>query len=134
MAWFNIEHSCGHVERVRIYDADRREAEDKAEWMATRPCMDCVREERDAAARATDAKLDMAPLTGSEKQVAWAETIRSRTMAQAQAKLRAAERKGRTGAADGWRDVVDAISSQASAAWWIEHRYEGLRALSGKEL
>lgn len=70
----------------------------------------------------------MQTLTGSEKQVAWAETVRADLLAQVDAtiaKMDAAnpnpDDKGRA-----VREQVIAarerMSRQTSAAWWLDHR------------
>ena len=82
MAKYQIEFSCGHTETRDIIGrvSDR---ESKAEWMAQGLCSECWEEEKKrqfeeqkmkAAEEAREYGLP--ELTGSEKQIAWANTLR----------------------------------------------------------
>ena len=68
-----------------------------------------------AAATAELADLTILPLDGSERQVAWAETIRAD-------KLVAVRRSLADPTAAGAHPALDALCRQDNARWWIEHR------------
>ena len=70
MAKINITHSCGHESRIDVY-GPVKDRQRKADRIAERPCRDC------AAAEAASANADLPALTGSPKQIAWAEQIRA---------------------------------------------------------
>ncbi|WP_302593575.1 hypothetical protein [Faecalibaculum rodentium] len=76
--WFDVIYGCGHTGRVQIYGkSDEREKE--AARYIYRLCPECLQKERDAANQAAAAKNSAAglpTLTGSPKQIAWAEVIR----------------------------------------------------------
>jgi hypothetical protein len=128
MAKYRITRTCGHPETLQIAGPvagrDRQ-----AEYESGRLCYECYKAEqakqRTAASQtaAEAAKASGLPsLTGSDKQVAWAETIRAvavqslnalRPMLQA-----APDRK----AADIAIGIIDATLARTSAHDWIESR------------
>ena len=77
MAKYTIPHSCGHSETVQLYGkhTDRSRYMDNAE---RRQCRDCY----NASLVAKTADMGLPALTGSDKQVAWAETIRAKETAR----------------------------------------------------
>ena len=83
MAQYNIRHTCGHEETVQIYGTNvHGERQRKAEWLESKPCRDCerkvMREENLTGA---------AELTGSDKQVSWANDLRAKAIGDIKAKL-----------------------------------------------
>lgn len=85
MALTDITYHCGHTARIQIYGTNTHgERDRKAAWYATIDCPDCHR--RHAAAWCAD--NGCAPLEGSPRQVAWAETIRRDTPAVREATAR----------------------------------------------
>ena len=82
MAKYSITFKCGHDEEIQLTGkvSDR---EEKIAWMEeNRVCADCYRAEQDTKHQATneqakESNKEMATLEGSDKQVAWAETIRA---------------------------------------------------------
>lgn len=101
-----VNYRCGHTGIVDIYGAVIDRAR-KAQYIGeTEICPDCLRAERAAAslAAAAAAKAMALPsLEGSEKQIAWAESIRAAKLQAAAAKLAAA------------RSVVARMVSEARA-------------------
>lgn len=96
MAKYEIHHCCGHVRTVNLYGktADRNRT---IEWLESQPCPDCKREEENEANAKKAAAENRPVLTGSEKQVAWANTIRENTISTITAdRCTAAERKLRS--------------------------------------
>lgn len=82
MAQYNVTHVCGHDHTHRLFGPTRQR-----EWRLTRleveSCPGCASAARVAAREAENAKAAEAAkaaglptLTGSEKQIAWAETVR----------------------------------------------------------
>lgn len=70
-----------------------------------------------------------AQLTGSEKQVAWAEQIRAEKLVQAEAAVTSVEKmanRGNPNAARALPKVQAGLAfaqQQTSARWWIDNRY-----------
>lgn len=82
MAWYTVEHACTHEARHQLF-GKVSEREWRLERMEGDLCPDCLKEKRDKeiaeenAKSAERAKEAMLPeLAGSEKQIAWATTIR----------------------------------------------------------
>lgn len=127
MALYNIKHSCGHTSEAQIYGPNSRgQREWKARQLAGEPCPDCraatyrALNER-AAAVATSA--GWRPLTGSERQIAWAETIRADKVAELADYITSDPR-----VPDWARDTLlgiytEALLRETSAAEWISSRH-----------
>ncbi len=125
MAKYMVIHSCSHSEQVELYGKEA-ERERKITWLQREPCSACNRSEQVARASAQAAELGLAALIGSEKQIAWAATIRQefvnefeRRFAQAQGSPEEAVRARTT--------FMAIINRRSDARFWIDHRSEGIR-------
>lgn len=90
MAKYEVEHACGHTETHNLTGPHKNR-----EWWLenvgpSRLCSDCFQEEKQkqhaeqSAQAAESAKASGLPeLTGSPKQIAWAETLRASFLASA---------------------------------------------------
>lgn len=150
MAHYDITHACGHDERIELF-GKTSERERRIEWLQERPCTECWKKERAAEAEARRNKeaamiveklgndsadavnaLSNATCTleGSAKQVAWAEDIRTKCIAQALDQLRdlvariPAKVTARQSAALAahCNAIASLIANKTSAAWWIDNR------------
>ncbi len=75
MAKYLVKHICGHtVEHQLFGKLDERYR--YLDYLATKVCDDCYRANRDAAADIAKTKRGLPDLTGTPKQIAWANTIR----------------------------------------------------------
>lgn len=113
MALYTIDYQCGHPREEQIYGTDvRGQRQAEADRRGNRPCPDCRRREANNRAHEAIAGIELPPLTGSDKQINWAESIRARTLEQ-------------TGTEDTrlWHALH--TSELTRAAWWIEHRNRG---------
>lgn len=87
MAKYTVAHSCGHEETHQLF-GPQRGRDSKIAWLQRRPCEGCRAEAR-AKANAEQSKRDgeaahaagLPVLRGSERQCAWAETIRREKLA-----------------------------------------------------
>ncbi|MFD3970374.1 hypothetical protein [Streptomyces cyaneofuscatus] len=107
-----------------------------AAWLAEQPCPECRRETRKRrrgeeaeAAAAAARECGWPPLSGSVKQVAWAERVRAEAITSMQGRItaRVGEECGRA-AAEAWTAVA---LRQTEAAWWIDNRDVAVRAVNG---
>jgi len=117
MAWTTINHSCGHTEQHQLYGPGR-DRERKAAWMAKDVCSDCRASDlAKANAEAADAasEIGFAPLTGSDKQVAWATKIR---LDYYNALIEAYG----PNVVDGRNIAAEFLSVEIKAGWWIDHK------------
>lgn len=117
MNW-EVVHSCGHIETHSIVADFSYVAETRARQLKRRKCAACYGTSKAAKAAdqaitdsATLAGVDLPVLSGTERQVAWAETIRRERLA-------AAMRKD--------ADAARFYFGQAEAKWWIDHREQPL--------
>ena len=126
MAQYGITRSCGHRETVRVGGPTRQRPYLLARE-EERLCYACWQERAEkqraaetAAAAAVAAAQGLPALTGSPKQVAWAESLRREKLARIDAALAGAALTAEEKAeAD---RVVAKVRAQAEARYWIDHR------------
>lgn len=127
---YEVKMSCGHVETVELFGktADR---ERKIAWLEKNGiCEECKKAEREAADRAAaeSAKENgWAELKGSEKQIAWAESIRAEKMAEME-KMPAAN--DQTNAIK--EKIMETMAGINESRWWIDSRNDAAAALVKK--
>lgn len=134
MAKYQIEHTCGHIVTHNLTGKGSYRDWKKSQ-LESEICSDCWKANAAEAAAAKTAEVGLVPLSGTEKQVAWANSIRleklaeiDKTVAEIKAVPASATEKGQRnmGKLDG---VVGAIRSKESASWWIDARYESGRSI-----
>lgn len=141
MAWYYGTYSCGHEGRTNIV-GPTKDRERKIEWHFSGLCPDCHKkkqeEERKSAnkeAAKKSAEMELPELSGTEKQVAWANTLRIKAIDRINsrcAKMETAlKEKGLDtipGEGIGMKEVYDSvqffIQSHSDARYWIEIRDE----------
>lgn len=154
MAWTTINYSCGHVGQVQMY-GKHSERGRKVVWMEKNVlCDECAAKARDEGNRkaaATNAEAGLPSLTGTEKQVAWAESLRraayqlltadkaameivSRVVTRGQSlgltpeMLKAAHIDSRETAAAMLRELIGKMfAAQVTASFWINNREQAHR-------
>lgn len=140
MAQYTITRSCGHTESVQIYGTNSHgERERKAQYEASKACAECYKaqlaQERQASAEAgaqVAADAGLAPLTGSDKQVAWANQIRGKFLAELdgiKAQAAAAGQDWDSPVAAETRALVDKVLAHTDSSWWIDNRSKDLRQM-----
>ena len=110
-----ITHACGHGQ-IHYLAGFASQQERKARWLRTTKCKTCFLDDKrseqaeaTAGASAAVAHLDLPSLSGSDRQIAWATTIRATRMAALVTKA---------GGAHDHRALILMIE----AKWWIDHR------------
>lgn len=141
MAWYTINHHCGHTAEVNLTGTNvHGQRERRAAALAKRPCPNCQATSKaannalvstNAATLAAEAGLPELS-GGSPKQIAWAETIRMDTRAQVedlrQRLLAALDIPGEDAElARRSLDALDEVERRTMAAnpyatWWIDRR------------
>lgn len=127
MSLYDVTYGCGHDDRVQIYGTNAHgERNRKAAWYSTIPCPECRRKARalESEENAEWARANgCAPLSGSPRQVAWAETIRARAI---RGFSRIIEDKRSSGMPEGSLQAAEAalsaLKARSDAGWWIDHR------------
>jgi hypothetical protein len=133
MAKYEITHTCGHeVEHNIAGKIDDRPR--KAQWLREQPCRDCQQQDKIAVAREQTARVEQSrelpELSGSEKQVRWAQDIRAAWLVQVEEfyteGTRRAKAAGKEDTNGLLRNLVDSVVAQATtetaAKFWIDHR------------
>jgi hypothetical protein len=134
MAQYNVNHVCGHSQEHVLY-GPHKERDRKLEWLKGQLCAECWKAEKAAkllaegqAAAQANADAGLPALTGSEKQIAWAEQIRKPVMAVAEeyASRPVTNPKLSEMARGELQDLAALIASelrgQTAAKWWIDNR------------
>lgn len=122
--------TCGHTFEVRTYKANRREADSFEAWAAENiiECNDCAKARKEAQHAEENAKAaqianenEYPELQGTEKQIAWANTIREKAMATIEEYYNNSKRDGEMYQYQK-QAVISVTLSRVNASWWIDHR------------
>lgn len=120
MAKYTITHKCGHIEEVQLFgkmeDRERRIA-----YLEAEECDECRKAKANAAAVAAKKERGLPDLAGSEKQVAWANTIREQVYKALDCLAPYTDKEQVKTIVDGWREKMNA---QTQAKWWIDNRFD----------
>jgi hypothetical protein len=110
-----ITHACGHMQDHHI-EGFTNQRERKKRWLASpqwRSCFNTQKqaEHADAAARngLSIDHLTLSALTGTDRQVSWAESIRAQRLAACIA-------------TDLGGDIVEVLMAGQDTRWWRDHR------------
>ena len=130
-------YACGHEGAVQIY-GPTKEHERKKSYIFSHLCPECEklefqkkRDEANKKSMAAAAELGLPALTGSEKQIAWATTIRNEQMEFVNSLVK--EREGfRVKISneilitiEEWKKAFETImETETSSKFWIENREE----------
>ena len=135
MSRYTITHACGHQEVHQIYGPykSRPARQDALEQRICPKCQGAEKEAGNTAALGANPAAGLPALTGSPKQICWAETIRAEALADLQTLIEAhcAEAKHRDYSDDQIAEtrsrhaaaIAQVTSSQTTAAWRIDHRH-----------
>lgn len=128
MAKYTVTHTCGHTVAVQLYGPNK-DRERKLAAMRDTICDACYKAQKDAehaaanaAAAAANAAEGLPALVGSEKQIAWAESLRADRLAAIKhdPKVLPATKAM----------LLEMLAEVDEAVWWIETRSYGLTQLS----
>ena len=139
---YDINYSCGHMATVQLYGSEQ-ERERKIEWLKTQTCPECQKAERqkeyaaeNTQARARSNEMGLPKITGTDKQTAWAESIRIKCLdaidtalkddADRFSRLSDEDKKQYRQAHEAGKEKMNLFSSwllsHVEAKWWIENR------------
>lgn len=130
MAKYDITRKCGHVEVVQIAGPVNGR-ENKAQFEATKICKDCYLAKMEAerlqeAQKALEQGQYLPALTGSEKQITWALTIRQGVLSRQSEIADMIEAKtpeaNKARAYEILSQAVKNLENQTAASWWIDNR------------
>jgi len=119
---YTVKRSCGHEERIALFGS-YTSRESQLKYEASKLCKACYIEEKRREEKALTQELGLPELTGTEKQVAWANSIRLEWINRVFTKLDNWKERGtsETDIERCRRAVLAAASTKTQAAWWIEH-------------
>jgi hypothetical protein len=122
MAQYEITHSCGCNQTHKLF-GPHAERERKIAWLETIPCSTCERARRLEIATAQETEIELPPLTGSEKQIAWARALRSEWISETERvadRLSCRQESSLREKLLGYRKQV--MAEKVEASWWIDGR------------
>lgn len=110
MAKYDVTYTCGHTETVELF-GKTSERERKIAWMEQNcVCPSCYKEKQQAEAET----FDLPELTGTPKQISWAETLRNKVFRELNEEAPA--------------EFVDWLKGQTESRFWIDNRFWSLQA------
>lgn len=124
MAKYDVKFSCGHEGTVELFGKSADRARKIAYFEKHGVCSECYKMQQAAAVAEKTAAWELPELTGTPKQIAWAERIRSDFFAKfedmekksGQSTAEAAEKDARFGQFFAW------VKGQTEARFWIDHK------------
>ena len=122
---YTVKRKCGHEERIALFGS-YNSRQKQLEWEASKLCKACYIEEKKQAEKTDAESLGLPELTGSEKQIAWANSIRLEWAKPFLAKLDSWRERGADEAdIERCRQAFLAVlSNRTEAKWWIDHQHE----------
>lgn len=130
MAKYDITYACGHEETVRL-TGPTRDREWHIERLESRLCDECWRAEQsrkrteeNAVSAAANAAAGLSALVGTDKQTAWAETIRQKKLTTLDNELGRGQITDTEPDRSRFLAAVAALRNQPQARWWIDNRDE----------
>lgn len=118
MAKYTITHVCGHQIEVQLF-GKHEERERRIAYLESIECDDCRRAKANAAALAAKEARGLLDLSGTPKQIAWANTIRERAYRALDCLAPFSSYPYAKALVDGWKAKMDAMTE---AKWWIDSR------------
>lgn len=123
MAKYEVEcPTCEGTYTVQLTgpNRDREWKLENFDWTCDE-CKEKARQEANQQAATANMQAGLPPLTGSEKQIAWAETIRKQKIATLDEALARRDLSDRIDA-DRFNAAVAGLKNKTAAMWWIDHR------------
>jgi hypothetical protein len=118
MAKYEITHTCGcNVTHQIAGPIAGRDS--KVEWLSGQECFACRTAWENEAAKAKNESGGYVALAGSEKQIAWAESIRAKAAAELAESAYYVDDED-AGIEPG--HITTIINSVSEAKWWIDNR------------
>jgi hypothetical protein len=132
MAWYYGTYSCGHEGRTNIVGPTKNR-----QWICDRHfenvCEECYKlklEEENKKSMEKANEMELPELVGTEKQIAWANTIRLKMLKDFD-DMRV---KVKEGMLDVYNDVINYLITEKTEARWFIDKRNDLIAILGPEL
>jgi len=131
MGKYGVDYSCGHHGTVELF-GKVSEREKRVEWMERGVCPECFRKQKEEEKRIANeqaakdnAEIGLPALVGSEKQIAWAESIRKNALNSpwnTVVKNLVIEDANKKALYQKALELREHLEKETSAKWWIDHR------------
>lgn len=132
MAKYDITYSCGHSDTIQLY-GKTKDREWKLASEESKLCPDCwkkhIEEERareNAEAAEANQAAGLPTLEGTEKQIAWAETIRKQILDALEksviGRVDPEKVKDNPENFERFKKSVELLKRHTDASWWIDNR------------
>jgi len=119
MAWYEVNYSCGHSDRIQLY-GKHTEREKRIKYLEGTLCPDCYWKKIQEETKQTTKEFEMPELTGTPKQVQWANTIRADTI---KAIVERKDEYVNKSDITEFDEILGClISNFRDAGWWIDSR------------
>jgi len=120
----DVLKACGHSVRQILTKHNRRQFREENDYARFRFCDDCealIAHWLSEDNKTPPLNLKLCELTGTPKQVAWAQSLRAERMKRLLPAMASAQAHGGKMAAAVWKTIA-LICMQQRASWWIEKR------------
>lgn len=114
---YTIKHTCG-CESTQALFGPNKSRESKIAYLESTLCLDCYKAEQAKIADEVSSNANLVALTGSEKQVAWANTIRANALSSLADQFTATGMDAEKANAIA-SDIINIVSD---AKWYIDNR------------
>lgn len=111
---YHIVYKCGHEENVNLNG--RQNSQSYADWLAAGVCKECYQAQKLADRKAYNAAEGLPELTGTERQVAWADKIRYELYREIKNILNVYYED------EGKEELLNWLKGQAEAKFWIDNK------------
>jgi hypothetical protein len=131
MGWESVEYKCGHTAKIQMHGkiADRERKVEQYRGMLCPECYAAEQAPKIQTIAVQSADIGLPALIGSPKQIAWAETIRAKQVADIDksferlATIKAAPNSPQAKAIKAVADDLGAVRMRSKAEEWINGRH-----------
>lgn len=117
-----ITRACGHTDTIEVFGTNvHGERDKKVAYEETKMCKECYNK----SISNKNVEAGMVALTGSEKQIAWAEKIRAKAIDDLDA-IKTQEEKDETFKAK----IKTILLEQSESKWWIENKDNAIKVVA----
>ena len=117
MAKYEISHTCGHTRTVELF-GKYEDRERKIEWLETQECPECAKAREARQSEEIESELGLKPLAGSDKQGAWAKSIRDPYLKQFKVMITSIE----TSKPEMIEAIYNWLCNKTESKFWIDNR------------
>lgn len=130
MGKYNITYKCGHEDRVELFGS-MKSRDYRLEQMSQSLCPECQRKEKMRLCGEMEEELSLPELKGSEKQIAWARSLRKDALDKLRNSLRDVDKKMQRNDDEELKTLKEYIeitikymSEQTESKFFIDNRYD----------